>query len=155
MLFLKLKDTQKHQNELHARQSEVESLKKVSMFCFPHTQSWSPHDLINIQPLRHRPRWDLNPQSPAPEADALSIRPLGQANAAYEIWCHVSVLHVWCVLQEQASLLTEKDRLKQLHQQTQQREQRVQEELKHTQSRVSELKTATSLVRWLLWYLLR
>ena len=24
-----------------------------------------------------RPRWDLNPQSPAPEADALSIRPLG------------------------------------------------------------------------------
>lgn len=24
-----------------------------------------------------RPRWDSNPQSPAPEADALSIRPLG------------------------------------------------------------------------------
>ncbi|XP_058641082.1 forkhead-associated domain-containing protein 1 isoform X2 [Onychostoma macrolepis] len=60
----KLKDTQKHQNELLARQSEVESLKK-----------------------------------------------------------------------EQASLLTETDRLKQLHQQTQQKEQRVQEELKHTQSR--------------------
>ncbi|XP_043102052.1 forkhead-associated domain-containing protein 1 [Puntigrus tetrazona] len=60
----KLKDTQKHQNELLARQSEVESLKK-----------------------------------------------------------------------EQASLLTEIHRLKQLHQQTQQREQRVQEELKHIQSR--------------------
>ena len=27
--------------------------------------------------LQKRPRWDLNPQSPAPEADALSIRPLG------------------------------------------------------------------------------
>ena len=26
---------------------------------------------------RCRPRWDSNPQSPAPEADALSIRPLG------------------------------------------------------------------------------
>ncbi|XP_016415316.1 forkhead-associated domain-containing protein 1-like [Sinocyclocheilus rhinocerous] len=60
----KLKDTQKHQNELLARQSEVELLKK-----------------------------------------------------------------------EQASLLTEIDRLKQLHQQTQQREQKVQAELKHTQSR--------------------
>uniref|UniRef100_A0A8C1Y955 FHA domain-containing protein n=1 Tax=Cyprinus carpio TaxID=7962 RepID=A0A8C1Y955_CYPCA len=60
----KLKDTQKLQNELLARQSEVESLKK-----------------------------------------------------------------------EQASLLTEIDTLKQLHQQTQQREQRVQEELKHKQSR--------------------
>ncbi|XP_016397741.1 forkhead-associated domain-containing protein 1 isoform X2 [Sinocyclocheilus rhinocerous] len=60
----KLKDTQKHQNELLARQNEVESLKK-----------------------------------------------------------------------EQASLLTDIDRLKQFHQQMQQREQRVQEELKHTQSR--------------------
>nr|XP_055023654.1 forkhead-associated domain-containing protein 1 isoform X2 [Misgurnus anguillicaudatus] len=36
---------------------------------------------------------------------------------------------------EQASLLTEMDKLKQLHQQTQQREQRVQAELKYTQSR--------------------
>ncbi|KAI2661739.1 Forkhead-associated domain-containing protein 1 [Labeo rohita] len=87
----KLKDTQKHQNELLARQREIESLKKTP-----------------------RPRWDLNPQSPAPEADALSIRPLGQ---------------------EQSCLLTEIDRLKQLHQQTQQREQLVQAELKHTQSR--------------------
>ena len=26
-----------------------------------------------------RPWWDSNPQSPAPEADALSIRPQGQA----------------------------------------------------------------------------
>ncbi|XP_073675946.1 uncharacterized protein [Garra rufa] len=36
---------------------------------------------------------------------------------------------------EQSSLLTEIDRLKQVHQQTQQREQRVQAELRHTQSR--------------------
>eukprot|EP00958_Prasinococcus_capsulatus_P006917 scaffold644_cov353-Prasinococcus_capsulatus_cf.AAC.4 len=27
--------------------------------------------------MESRPRWDLNPQSPAPEADALSIRPRG------------------------------------------------------------------------------
>ncbi|XP_051760395.1 forkhead-associated domain-containing protein 1 isoform X2 [Ctenopharyngodon idella] len=60
----KLKDTQKHQNELLARQREAESLKK-----------------------------------------------------------------------EQASLLAEIDRLKQLHEETQQREQRVLAELKHTQSR--------------------
>ncbi|XP_059358820.1 forkhead-associated domain-containing protein 1 [Carassius carassius] len=64
MMDKKLKDTQKHQNELLARESEVESLKK-----------------------------------------------------------------------EQASLLTEIDRLKQLHQQMQQREQRVQEELKLKESR--------------------
>ncbi|KAG1947430.1 chymotrypsin-like elastase family member 2A preproprotein [Pimephales promelas] len=60
----KLKDSQKHQNELLSRKSEAESLKK-----------------------------------------------------------------------EQASLLTEIDRLKQFHEQTQQREQRFQAELKHTQSR--------------------
>ncbi|KAK2898489.1 hypothetical protein Q8A67_009907 [Cirrhinus molitorella] len=60
----KLEDTQKHQNELLARQREAESLRK-----------------------------------------------------------------------ERSSLLTEIDRLKQLHQQTQQKEQRVQAELKHTQSR--------------------
>ena len=33
---------------------------------------FSPPKLISV-----RPRWDSNPQSPAPEADALSIRPLG------------------------------------------------------------------------------
>ncbi|XP_056628437.1 forkhead-associated domain-containing protein 1 isoform X1 [Triplophysa dalaica] len=37
---------------------------------------------------------------------------------------------------EQASLLTEMDRLKHLHQQTQQREQRIQAELKHKESRL-------------------
>ena len=34
---------------------------------------------LNETPQR-RPRWDLNPQSPAPEADALSIRPLGPSS---------------------------------------------------------------------------
>lgn len=31
---------------------------------------------------REHPRWDSNPQSSAPETDALSIRPLGPASYA-------------------------------------------------------------------------
>ncbi|XP_065102904.1 forkhead-associated domain-containing protein 1 isoform X2 [Paramisgurnus dabryanus] len=45
---------------------------------------------------------------------------------------------------EQASLLTEMDKLKQLHQQTQQREQRVQAELKYTQSRFDSFRKQIS-----------
>lgn len=43
---------------------------KVYFFVF--SLRFSPPKLISV-----RPRWDSNPQSPAPEADALSIRPLG------------------------------------------------------------------------------
>ena len=33
-----------------------------------------------------RPWWDSNPQSPAPEADALSIRPQGRTYARVNYW---------------------------------------------------------------------
>ena len=39
---------------------------------------------------QRRPRWDLNPQSPAPEADALSIRPLGLVRRAWPLICSMA-----------------------------------------------------------------
>ena len=51
------------------RESEITTFQNLLSCSSPR---FSPPKLIFL-----RPRWDSNPQSPAPEADALSIRPLG------------------------------------------------------------------------------
>lgn len=52
-----------------SRESEITTFQNL-LLC--PSLLFSPPKLILV-----RPRWDSNPQSPAPEADALSIRPLG------------------------------------------------------------------------------
>lgn len=52
-----------------SRESEITTFQNL-LLCS--SLLFSPPKLISV-----RPRWDSNPQSPAPEADALSIRPLG------------------------------------------------------------------------------
>ena len=52
-----------------SRESEITTSQNL-LLC--PSLPFSPPKLISV-----RPRWDSNPQSPAPEADALSIRPLG------------------------------------------------------------------------------
>jgi hypothetical protein len=47
-----------------------------------------------------RPRWDSNPQSPAPEASALSIRPRGQAAAVWTYYIIKSLSISWASLRK-------------------------------------------------------
>src|SRR4029434_280984 len=65
-------------------------------------------DLWVMGPARFRcatllfphPRWDSNPQSPAPEADALSIRPLGHhvlATEKYSLKIVVGTISIFSV----------------------------------------------------------